>query len=252
MDITLKVLTFILLMVVLVCGQSWETAFQQGNQYYQQGDYEKAAEEYQKIIIQGYESGELYFNLGNAFFKMNKLGQARLYYERAHNLIEGDEALAENIKLLRMRLIDQIDTPPRFFLTAWWNSIPNLLNIDLLVWIEVGLFWLLLSILGIRQYYQSRGKGKRLNILFNLTVILFVVVTVICIQKIYSLETERHAIIMKSSVTLLAEPKLGGTEVFVLHEGTKVKIERENQNWFEIRLEDGKTGWLEQDKLEII
>jgi SH3-like domain-containing protein len=91
-----------------------------------------------------------------------------------------------------------------------------------------------------------------LNTIFTIILVLFITFTLISLQKIYNLETERFAVIMTPSVTLLAEPKLGGTEVFVLHEGTKVKIERQNQDWYEIRLEDGKTGWIETTKIEII
>jgi len=76
--------------------------------------------------------------------------------------------------------------------------------------------------------------------------------TLISIQKIYNLETQQYGIIMKSTATSRAEPKAGATEVFMVHEGTKAKIERITNDWYEIRLEDGKTGWLEQSNLEII
>lgn len=252
MDVINKILVLLLIMVVLLAASNRVDAFQKGNELYQQGAYEEALQHYHQILEAGYESGALYFNMGNSYYKLDQLGKARLYYERAAKFMEGDEALTENISILRLRLVDQIEPPPQFFLSAWWQYVINLVPLNTLVWIEVVLLWLVLTLLSMRIYYRSRGRGKHLSVPYHSALVIFIVVTLICIQKIYNLETERHGVIMKPSVTLFAEPKQGGTEVFVLHEGTKVKIERQNQDWFEIRLEDGKTGWLEGDHFEII
>lgn len=239
-------------MVNFLAASNRAEEFQIGNERYQQGAYEEALQHYYQILSDGYESGALYFNIGNTYYKLDQLGKARLYYERAAKFMEGDESLTENINILRLRLVDQIEPPPQFFLSAWWQYAINFLPLNALIWIEVILLWLVLILLSIRIYYRSRGRGTRLSLPYHTALVIFIAATLICIQKIYNLETERHGVIMKPSVTLFAEPKQGGTEVFVLHEGTKVKIERQNQNWFEIRLEDGKTGWLEGDHFEII
>lgn len=252
MDLTKKIIIFLLVIVNSVLAEEWGNTFQQGNQFYQNGEYEQAIDSYLKIIENGFESGELYFNLGNAYYKIDELGKARLYYERASQFLKGDESLVENLKLLKMRLVDQIEPPPKFILSVWRDYVINLFNIEVLLWIEVILLWILLASFALKYYYHSRGRRERLNAIFTMILVIFIIFTLICLQKIYNLETERFAVIMIPSVTLLAEPKLGGTEVFVLHEGTKVKVERQNQNWYEIRLEDGKTGWLETNKIEII
>lgn len=252
MDVINKILVSLLFVFTSLAVSGPLDLFQKGNELYQQGAYEEALQHYHQILEDGYESGALYFNMGNAYYKLDQLGKARLYYERAAKFMEGDESLTENINILRMRLVDQIEPPPQFFLNVWWQFIINLFPLNALIWIEVVLFWLVLILLSVRIYYRSRGKGKRLGVLYHTALVIFFVITLICIQKIYNLETALHGVIMKPSVTLFAEPKQGGTEMFVLHEGTKVKIERQNQDWFEIRLEDGKTGWLEGDHLEII
>jgi len=252
MDLIKKLTFFLLVICQPIFAENWESSFQQGNQFYQNGEYEQAISSYLKIVETGYESGELYFNLGNAYYKIDDLGNARLFYERASHFLEGDESLAENLKLLKMRLVDQIEPPPKFILSVWWDYITNMFNIEILLWIEVILLWILLTGFSVRYFFRSRGRGDRLNVVFTIILVIFIIFTLICLQKIYNLQTERFAVIMMPSVTLLAEPKLGGTEVFVLHEGTKVKIERQNQDWFEIRLEDGKTGWLETKKIKII
>ena len=252
MDVTIKI--FLILTIVFQLGLAGDlhVLFDEANQFYQQGEYEQAIENYQKILADGYESGSLYFNLGNAYYKLNKVGNARLNYERAAKFFKNDEALDENLKLLQLRLVDQIEPTPKFILNVWWGKIVDLIVIDALIWIVAGLFWLAIILFSIRYYFRSRGRGERYNLLFMSIFILFIFFALISAQKIYNLEKEQYGIITKSTVTSLAEPKPGATEVFILHEGTKIKIERMANDWYEIRLEDGKTGWLERSNLEII
>ena len=91
--------------------------------------------------------------------KKINLGKARLYYERAAHFLEGDESLAENLKLLKMRLVDQIEPPPKFILSVWWDHVINLFNIDILLWIEVVLLWILLAGFAVKYFFRSRGIG---------------------------------------------------------------------------------------------
>ncbi len=226
--------------------------FEQGNRLYQQGQYEEAAQKYKQIVKQGLESGELYFNLGNVYYRLNKPGLARLYYERAKKFLKNDEALNTNLQLLTMRLVDKIQQPPQFILSRWWQAALELFNLTLISWLTVGLLLLTLLTSAVRLYFVRRKKGDRFKELFVTAIVLFLISVFILGQKIYGLETEHFAVILSPTVTLYAEPNSSGTEVFVLHEGTKVQIRRQNQNWLEIRLADGKTGWLQKEDLETI
>jgi len=229
-----------------------EYYFRQGNDYYKQGEYEKAIEAYQKVLSLGYESGEIYFNLGNAYYRTDRIGLARLYYEKAARFLKNDEALRQNLGLVKMRLVDQIDAPPKLFLTEWWEAFLNLFPVSALSWFVVVLLWLFLSVLGARIYFTSRGRGRRLR---GTTVVLFIILllfTFILAHKIYRFETEQYGIILQPTITVHAAPDPAGTEVFVLHEGTKVKVLRRTGEWLEIRLEDGKTGWLQEEAMEVI
>ena len=252
MDVIKKIFLISFIIVQTVIAANLHDVFDQGNQYYQQGEYEQAIETYQKILDEGFESGPLYFNLGNAYYKLGQLGPARLNYERASKFLKNDESLQENMQLLNLRLVDQIEPIPQFFLSQVWFRIIDFITIDALIWIVAGLLWLVLIVFSVRYYFRSRGRGDRLKIVFALIFVIFIFFTLISIQKIYNLENEQYGIIMNSSVTSRAEPKIGATEVFILHEGTKVKIERITGEWFEVRLADGKTGWLERTNLEII
>ena len=229
-----------------------QTDFEQGNTFYQQGEYEKALDVYNKVLETGFESGELYYNLGNTYYKLNNLGHARLYYERARKLLKNDQALEENIKLLKLRLVDKIQTSPRFILYVWRDGILELFSMNLLSWLVAGLLWILLVTAAARQYFIKRGRGDRFKYFLVTAAALFVICVLIFSQKIINAETEEYGVIQGPSVTLYAEPSAKGTEVFILHEGTKVKIERDNNEWLEIKLEDGKTGWIDKTYLEII
>jgi len=236
----------------LANAQEFQAEFSQGNSFYQQGEYENALEIYNKIIETGFESGELYYNLGNTYYKLNNIGLSRLYYERASRFLKNDQALDENIRLLKLRLVDKIQIPPRFILYVWRDGLLEIFSMNLLSWLTAGLLWLLLITAAIRQYFLKRRRVDRFKYLLVTISAFFVICTLLFSQKIFYTETEKYGVILEPSVTLYAEPSDKGTEVFMLHEGTKVKIDRDNNEWLEIKLEDGKTGWIDKTHLETI
>ncbi len=246
------------LLVVLVSAvslaqpQDVENLFRQGNAAFQQGNYQQAIEFYQKILQAGYESGELYYNLGNAYFKTNQLGKARLFYERAQRLMPDDEALKENLLILQSRLIDKIEKPPRFFLNVWWEALLKAFSINALAWILIGFFWLTIVSLAFHLYWKKQRKQERGKPLVLISLLLLLFSGILFADKAYRFENEKYGVILKPSVTVFSEPRNQSTEIFVIHEGTKVMILRTSNDWFEIKLEDGKTGWLPQNTLEII
>lgn len=245
-------LLFVASFIVRLQASDAQSLFMQANQFYQKGNYEQAVQLYDSILVSGLESGALYFNLGNAYYKMGNLGLARLNYERAARLLKNDPALKENLDLLKMRLVDKIQTPPRFILSAWNDSLLDWFGMKTLSWIVAGLLWIFLLLAAVRQYFVKRGKGDRYKALMITALVLLVFFSLLLAQKIYRSETETYGVVLKPSVTLYAEPRSTGTEVFILHEGTKMKIRRQKDEWMEIMLEDGKTGWIEKSYLEII
>ncbi len=249
-----RIMVFILLGFTLIFGQNQQiqALFQQGNQLYQKGSYREAAEKYQKILEQGYESGALYFNLGNVYYKLKQPGLSRLYYERARKFLKNDEALKTNMQLLRMRLVDKIASPPEFILSVWWKDVLNLFNFSILTWLVAVLLAVVLLIAAFYLYHIRRARGGRLKGILIFSIVIWFLFLFILGEKIYNDATEKFAVVMKPTVTLYAEPSTSGTEVFVLHEGTKVQVRRKNNDWMEIRLEDGKTGWLEMKNVQVI
>ena len=190
--------------------------------------------------------------MGNAYYKLNKIGLARLNYERAARFLKGDEALKENLDLLKYKLVDKIPQPPVFFLFKWRDAVLDVIPVNIQSWLLVLLFAILLVALAWRRHMLRRGEVSKGRFFLVISVVVFLFFSAVYLQKIYFLETDIHAVILKPMVTVYAEPNTAGTEVFVLHEGTKVKILRTNGNWQEIRLSDGKTGWIQIKNLEII
>ena len=252
MRLILKSLLISVFAFQMLFADDLQEKFNAGNQYYQNGQYEQAITQYISIYEAGFESGELYFNLGNAYYKLGQPGMAHLNYQRAKRFLKNDDALDTNISLLKQMLVDKIPVPPRFFLSSWWDSLINFVNMALLTWITVLLLATMLLFFALRRHAIKRGRPGQYRAVFITSVALFVLSSLIYTQKIYKLETEQFGIILKPSATIYAEPNASGTEVFVLHEGTKVEISRFIDAWFEIKLEDGKTGWLAKDNLEII
>ncbi|HHE55049.1 MAG TPA: tetratricopeptide repeat protein [Caldithrix abyssi] len=248
--------TGLLLILLVAMGQAQpqevEHLFRQGNTAFQQGNYQQAIEFYQKILDAGYESGELYYNLGNAYFKTNQLGKARLFYERAQRLMPDDEALKENLLILQSRLIDKIKKPPRFFLSVWLESLLKAFSLNVLAWLLIAFFWLTVLSLAFYLYWKKQRKQERGKPLVLLSLLLLLFSGVLFTDKAYRFENEKYGVILKPTVTVFSEPRDQSTEIFVIHEGTKVMILRTSHEWFEIKLEDGKTGWVPQNTLEII
>ncbi|KAA3617808.1 MAG: tetratricopeptide repeat protein [Calditrichaeota bacterium] len=242
---------FILISLNLAFANQVQEQFDTANKLYQEKQFEDAIETYEKIILAGFESGDLYFNLGNAYYKTGNIARSRLNYERALLWMEGDDDLAQNLELLKLRLVDQIEPTPKIFISAWWEKLLKLFNMDLLGYFVLGLLWLTLVLASLLLHYRKRGLN-RFKTVFVLSLILWILIGTIWISKIYQFETENYGIILKSTVTIHSEPAEDATELFVIHEGTKVQIEGKTDSWFEIRLEDGKTGWLMFDAVEII
>ena len=225
--------------------------FAEANQLYQEGNFGQAIEKYQEILNAGYESGELYYNLANAYYKDGNLGRARLNYERALLWLEGDEAVVQNLELLKLRLVDQIEEPPRLFISVWWDALLDVFNSATLGIIVLIIFWIVMVNAAIFMYFRKRGRIKWKSA-FVTSLVIWLFLLTVWLNKIYLFETEKYGVILASTITVHAEPAENTTELFVLHEGTRVKVERSSSGWLEIRLADGKTGWLKSSVLEII
>jgi len=226
--------------------------FQKGNEYYQAGDYEKAIQAYEEILRMGYESPEVYFNLGNAYFKLRQTGKAILNYERARRLAPRDEDILFNLRIANLAVVDKIPAIPEFFFTKIFDDFKALFPINSLCWGVVFLY--VLAVLCVILRILLRPPKARRSLTYGAAFLgaLLLILSITLYSKVHDLRYRVEAVIMVPKVDVRSAPSEDGIEVFSLHEGTKVQVVEERGEWLEIRLPDGKMGWLKRESLEII
>lgn len=229
-----------------------ETFMEQGNHFYQKQQYDKAIQSYSKILNEGYESAELYYNLGNAYYRKGSLGYAILNYERALRLSPGDDDIQHNLALANSRTIDRLNTLPDFFIFQWWESFLALLTFSGWVYLSYILYILLLGAI-IFYFFTRRPDYQRISF-FSGIVLLFLLAVSFSISAIkYNREFNiKNGIVVQQSATAKLSPDPDSKDAFVIHEGLKVKVEDKVDDYYRIRLKDGKIGWLPQNDLDMI
>jgi tetratricopeptide (TPR) repeat protein len=245
--IDLLILTFLLGFYTAFSAE-WDLYFKNANRAYTEGKYQEAIENYHNILNQGVASGEVYFNLANAYYKIDDIGRSILYYEKARAYLEGDESLNQNLEIARLKVVDKIEPVPELFLKILWKKIVHFVSLKIYAWLSLGLFIFSLLII---IFYVIFNKYFLRKLIWILSV-LFIIVFVLFINRIVEDEARKNAIILTDKVSVVGEPNITSTEVFILHEGTKVQINRIIGDWTEITIADGKTGWLKLDTLGII
>lgn len=226
--------------------------WQRANTAYNSGDYAKAETCYTRILEQGLYSASLYYNLANAHFKQNELGKALLYYNRALRLRPNDEDIRHNLEYAKQSTKDSIEEIPEFFLKTWIKSLRGALScttwsILSLVMLATALAFGLIYMLAQRLSLRKTGFY-----LMAIAALLFVVTTAFAWSERNMLIKRSEAIVMDSAVSIKSSPDRSATELFVLHEGTKVTIGEAIDGWAEVRIADGRKGWIEEERIERI
>jgi tetratricopeptide (TPR) repeat protein len=226
--------------------------FDKGVNYFSEGNYEDALHIWSDMYNTGYRSSSLNYNIGNAYFKLNNIPEAILFYERAYLLNPADENINYNLQIARSLIVDRFQEIPELFFVKWYNFSALMLSANTWAKISIGSF--ILSLLFLSLYiYSTKFRQKVMG--FWLAVFFFIVTfssfafTIRNKSQIYNSKT---AIIFSPIVSGKSSPDNSGTDLFVLHEGTKVSINDEVGEWFEIRLSDGNKGWVPVNCLKII
>ncbi len=222
------------------------------NRKYTNGDYAQAINQYEMILEQGYESAALYYNLGNAYYKQNIIDQAILNYERALLLKPNDEDIKYNLEMAKRLTVDRIDKLPEFFLAVWIKNIVHWFSSNQWAIISICAFLLALIFIYIYLYTQKYGL-KKLSFWLGLALVLVTIFSLIfSYQQKKKIIVKDTAIVMSPSVTVKSSPDISGTDLFVIHEGTKVWLQDQVGEWKEIKLSDGSKGWLRAEDIEEI
>lgn len=226
---------------------------QRAAELYANQNWNESAELYAKIVSEGAVSPELYYNLANAHYKAGQLGKAILNYERALQLRPNYKDAAFNLRFVNRQIVDKIDAIEPFFLKTWANAIARLFASNTWAWISIALFVLFLATTLIYVFgkYRWLRKTAFFTALFSLIFTLVAMSYAISLRN--RLDARAEAIVMVPSTTVKSAPDSSGTEIFVLHEGTKVVVKSElSSGWVEIRIADGNVGWLPSKDLERI
>ncbi len=218
--------------------------FSKANDFYKNGQYTKAAQLYLNIEKSGLESDDLYFNLGNSYYKLNKVAPSIYYYEKALKINPMHQDASNNLAFAKRMTIDVIEDLPKTFFQRFSSNVIQKLTYN--TWAILGVTASFLAALLFLLYYFS-AVPKRKILYFNITIFAVFVMTVSVIFAYSNYETtqkSRSAIIFASKSEIKNAPSLNSEPVFELHEGTKVTILDELSNWKKIKLADGKIGWV--------
>lgn len=217
---------------------------QEANQHYMNQEYDKAIQLYEQVISSGFESAQLYFNLGNAYFKVTDTPRAMLNYERAKLLAPHHEDIDFNIRVARQFIVDNIEELPQPFFVRWRTSVVNMAPADTWARISIAAFLGFLVLLG-AFFFSPLTWVKRLTfwsaiLLITLSVFSFSFAN----RQKRALADRNYGIIFSPRVTVKSSPSTTGTDLFLIHEGLKVQITDSINSWKEIRIPDGNKGWL--------
>lgn len=223
-----------------------------GDSAYVKGDYTIAIKNYETILTKG-EAAEVYYNLGNSYYKSGDIARAILNYERALLLEPSNGDIRANLKIAQSKTIDKVNSIPEIFLVTWYKAI--LYSLSMKAWAILGivsfiLFLLVLCIL----FFLKRRLWDRIGCGIGIVLFLLVILSnIFAFQQKNILNNRMQAIIMSPSIVVRSTPSDSGTSLFVLHAGHKVDIKDNSmREWKEIRIEDGKVGWVPVSSIEVI
>ena len=231
-------------------AEAFETNFEQGNTLYNKGKFTEAIREYQTIMDGGLHSAELYFNLGNAYYKLNDIANSIYFYEKALQLDPDDKDIENNLAYAQNAKIDVIDTLPKNAFQKFWRPVIFATHYDM--WGYISVLLIIVFVVLFIMYYQSASVTKK-RIFFTgawISLALGACVIVLAYQQFSILQKEVYAIVFAPKAEVKSEPNSRSEEAFELHPGTKVKIISGVEDWDKIRLSDGKEGWIPSEAIK--
>ena len=246
---------WILILISVVSFSGWaqnSKLFEKANQLYNEGKFAEAIDNYETILESGQHSAALYFNLGNANYKLNNIAPSIYYYEKALLLDPNDKEIQNNLAFARNMTIDAIQTVPEVGFSRIFKNVIKLVNYD--TWAKIAIGGIVLFILLFLSYHFSYTTSKK-RIAFIISIIsLFIgLASVFMAFQNYALENnDRPAIVFAKESRVKAEPNLRSEESFRLHEGTKVQVLDTVNSWKKIKLSDGTIGWIPSQDLKLL
>jgi tetratricopeptide (TPR) repeat protein len=245
-------LLLLLSLPLFTWSNDYSALYKKANEQYKKAQYQDAVKSYNQMLNSGYRSEAVYFNLGNAYFKLGDIPSALLYYEKAHKLAPGDEDINFNIYFANSKTADKVEPEPAFFVTRWFHSIILFFSINTLSVLSVVCFiagsWLLVLYL-FTNIIMLKKLSFYTGILMLISGLLFVFISN---RQVHYFNDHQQAIIFSSYVNVRSGPGDQTTILFILHDGTKVNILDKNDGWIKIQLANGNEGWIQQSDIKEI
>ncbi len=246
------VTTFLILLPILLFANTPQSLFEQANDAYTKGQYQLAIEQYETIVAEGNQSTELYYNLGNAYYKTREVGKAVLNLERALLLNPTDADTKYNLSIINEQLPDQLEVVSDFFLKKWWENFHSYFGST--TWGMLTLLSLWMGIAGfILWIIATTRKTKKQGFLGGLGLLLLSILFFFAARSQGNLELHsRKAIVLEEQLDLQNGPDVKSTALLTLHEGVKVELLDQIGDWWKVKLSNGEQGWLPKNALEEI
>ncbi|MDR1517885.1 MAG: tetratricopeptide repeat protein [Dysgonamonadaceae bacterium] len=233
-----------------------QTTAEKAAEAYRSGDFAKSIELYESIVVQGLsenrESADVYYNLGNAYFRADQVAQAILNYERALLLKPGDGDIRHNLRFARTQIEDKMDVSSDLFISNLWRNVVNLFDANTWAVIGIALFILFLGCVGVFLFIRILWLKKTA---FYAGIVIFVLMLSANAFAFNQRNVRTHrktAIIMAASASAMTSPDANSKELFRLHSGTKVRVTKSDGNWYEVEIANGSVGWIPKENVEII
>lgn len=220
---------------------------------YEKENYAEAATAYESVLKTQGVAAEVYYNLGNCYYKLDEIPLAVLNYERAFLLDPGDGDIRANLALARGKTIDKVVPPSEMFFVTWWRDLTNCMSMN--EWAILGIVSFVLMLFGILAYMFVSHLGVRKVGIYGAMVLLVVAViaNLAAVSQHISQTHRDTAIILSPAVTVKSSPSEKSTDLFLIHEGSKVEIlDGSMKEWMEVKFEEGKQGWVPIKALEVI
>lgn len=219
---------------------------------YAKGNYLQASKDYSDLLKVG-ESVELYYNLGNCYYRLGNITKSIIAYEKAHRLSPSDRDVTFNLEFVREKTIDKIERQEKNFFSAGYTMLQNLMDMDAWACLSIVAFFVclgmaMLFLLGRDEWMRKLGFYVAL-----LSVFVFVFSTLFAWQQKHNFDARDRAVVVAPSSSVKLTPSDSSADAVVVHEGTAVQIvDRTMSDWYSVKLDDGKEGWLKRNSLEII
>ncbi len=246
-----KPLFYILIFVFQISfGQDLNEIFKEGNSAYNEGDFEKAISQYNIILEKGKHSSDLYFNLGNSYYRLNKVAESIFYFEKAKQLDPSSDKIKFNSSFAENMTIDSIEKLPKSQLEEFKIKIFNFFSIKNWAILTVFFSWLFLVMFSL-YLFNNKSSIKRIFFSFSTICLVMLIFTIsICYFSQKEKESNQFAIIFSNQLNIWPEPNERGEIKFILHKGTKVNLLENLDEWKKIRIANGSEGWVKNPELK--